>query len=59
VALIIYIDRSGFTGYETQIFHISKLFYEEVEVTYEPMDQAELIVRVTAGKIIDSDAYRR
>jgi oxygen-independent coproporphyrinogen-3 oxidase len=58
VALIIYIDRSGFTGYETQIFHISKLFYEEVEVTYEPTDQAELIVRVSAGKIIDSDAYR-
>ncbi|MEF3312453.1 coproporphyrinogen III oxidase [Paenibacillus sp. GYB004] len=36
------IRQIGFSDYQMDIYHIWKLFYEEVELVYEPADDAEL-----------------
>ncbi|CAG7631557.1 Oxygen-independent coproporphyrinogen-III oxidase-like protein HemZ [Paenibacillus solanacearum] len=40
-------ERVGFSEQATEMFHICKLFFEEVESVYEPSDDARLLIRVT------------
>jgi oxygen-independent coproporphyrinogen III oxidase len=44
--LKIYIERIGFTEQSTEMFHICKLFFEEVELVYDPSDEAQLHARI-------------
>lgn len=41
--------RTGFTEHSTDIFHICRLFYEDVEIVYEPADDADLYLRLDVG----------
>jgi len=44
--LNIYLQREGFDGYSTELFHICKLFFEEVHIDYERTEDAELHLRI-------------
>ncbi|CAG7655184.1 coproporphyrinogen III oxidase [Paenibacillus allorhizosphaerae] len=40
-------ERVGFGEQATEMFHIGKLFFEDVEAVYEPADDARLHIKVT------------
>ncbi|TVY11948.1 coproporphyrinogen III oxidase [Paenibacillus cremeus] len=48
-------ERMGFSSQATEMFHICKLFFEEVEAVYEPVEDAQLLMRVQ----VEADEKRR
>jgi len=45
--LLISIERQGFHDYTTEMFNISRLFFEQPEITYEPASDAEWSATLT------------
>jgi oxygen-independent coproporphyrinogen-3 oxidase len=42
----IYVNRIGFDDYTTELFHINRLFFEDVEISYTPIDDADLLITI-------------
>lgn len=40
------IARTGFDAYTTELFHINRLFFEDVEIRYTPSDDADLKISI-------------
>jgi oxygen-independent coproporphyrinogen III oxidase len=56
--LKIQIERIGFTEQSTEIFHIGKLFFEEVELTFDPADDADLSARIEITTDLEKQVVR-
>ncbi|WP_223192625.1 coproporphyrinogen III oxidase [Paenibacillus sedimenti] len=44
------INRVGFNELTTEIFHINRLFFEEVEISYEPHENADIRIEITLNQ---------
>lgn len=47
MALNMYVNRIGFDDLTTEIFNINRLFFEEVTISYTPLDEADWTVTLT------------
>ncbi|WP_166238766.1 coproporphyrinogen III oxidase [Paenibacillus turpanensis] len=42
----IYVERAGFDSFQTEIFNICKLFFEQVEMNYESPEQSDIQLHI-------------